>query len=151
MALFPHLLLTLWNALDHLRRVPELPTGAWGERWAMRYLRLHGCQIIDWNVRPCRHGELDIIAKQGRTYLFVEVKTRKNERYGAPIEAVHTRKRQLMRRCATHWLTRHHLLNDYTPYRFDAIEVIGSPRQSAVPDIRWIPDLNMDATRRPDV
>lgn len=142
--------LHFWHWLDLKGLTADLPSGAWGERWATRYLRLHGCRILGCNVRPCRHGELDIIAKQGRYYLFVEVKTRKNEAYGAPIEAVHARKRQLMRRCATQWLSHHFLLNDTTLYRFDAIEVVGEPQQKC-PDIRWVQAIDMQGTRRPEV
>lgn len=144
------LLLNLWHRLDRWQLTQDLPSGAWGERWAARYLRLHGCRIIDQNVRPCRHGELDLIALHGKTYLFVEVKTRKNERHGSPIEAVHRQKRRLMRRCATHWLSRHFLLNDHTPYRFDAIEVVGSPHHDR-PEIRWIQGLDMSQTHAPEI
>lgn len=142
--------LRLFHLRDRLFPGPTLPTGAWGERWAARYLRLQGCRILACNARPCRHGEVDIIAKQGKVYLFVEVKTRKNEAFGPPITAIHTRKRQLLRRCANHWLGQRFLLNDRTLYRFDAVEVIGGP-SGGIPEMRWTRALDMSATRAPEL
>lgn len=124
--------------------------GPWGERWAARYLRLNGCRILAMNVHPIRHGELDIIARKRNLILFIEVKTRRNEIIGRPLEAITTQKRHHIRRCATAWLAQHHLLETKTLYRFDAIEVIGSPSPQP-PLIRWIPSINMEMTRYPDV
>jgi putative endonuclease len=142
--------LKLFHLRDRYFPRAELSTGAWGERWAARYLQLYGCRILERNARPCRHGEVDLIAKQGKVYLFVEVKTRKNERFGPPMTAIHTKKRQLLRRCATHWLARHRLLNDRTLYRFDGVEVIGTPAKG-IPEIRWVRRLDMSETRAPEV
>lgn len=142
--------LKLFNLRDRLLPGAELPSGAWGERWAARYLQLHGCRILERNARPCRRGEVDLIAQKGKVYLFVEVKTRKNERFGPPITAIHTKKRQLLRRSATHWLAQRRLLNDYTLYRFDGVEVIGTPSRG-IPEIRWVQRLDMSETRAPDL
>lgn len=139
--------LYLW--FDRCFPAKTLTVGAWGERWAARYLTLKGCHILERNVHPCRHGELDIVAKERNTYLFVEVKTRQHEAYGAPITAINARKRTLLRRCATHWLARHFLLKESTRYRFDAIEVVGSPGK--LPEIRHVKRLDMTATRAPDL
>lgn len=124
--------------------------GPWGERWAARFLRFYGCKILAMNLHPVRHGELDILARKGGITLFVEVKTRKDERIGRPLEAIHARKRGHLRRCATAWLSQQRLLGTDHLYRFDAIEVIGTPQQG-VPIIRWIPRLYMEETRFPDV
>lgn len=144
------IILRLWHRLDRWHLTQALPSGAWGERWAARYLRLHGCRILGQNVRPCRHGELDLIAKQGKLFLFVEVKTRKDESHGRPMEAVNRQKRRLMRRCANHWLNRRFLLNEQTLYRFDAVEVVGSPHQE-LPEIRWIQGIDMSQTHAPEI
>lgn len=124
--------------------------GPWGERWAARFLRLNGCRILETNVHPVRHGELDIIARKKGMTLFVEVKTRKNENIGRPLEAITTQKREHIRRCATAWLSQQRLLGTPHLYRFDAIEVIGTPHQG-IPLIRWIPSINMEMTRFPDI
>lgn len=49
--------------------------GRWGERRAAWWLRLHGRRILDQRVRQ-RAGEIDLIARRGRTTAFIEVKTR---------------------------------------------------------------------------
>lgn len=63
--------------------------GAIGEDIAERYLKKKGYRIIDRNFR-CRLGEIDIIALDGEALVFVEVKTRRNQNYGRPCEAVNT-------------------------------------------------------------
>lgn len=90
------------------------------------------------------------MARQRGVILFVEVKTRRGEAYGRPLEAVNRRKREMMRRCATHWLARERLLGRDAPYRFDAVEVVGRPGEG-VPRMRWIRGLHMDETRAPDL
>jgi putative endonuclease len=50
--------------------------GAWGERRAAWWLRLHGWRILDQRVK-LRSGEIDLIARRGRTTAFIEVKTRR--------------------------------------------------------------------------
>lgn len=126
-------------------------SGPWGERWAARLLRAHGCRILGMNVRPCRHGEIDIIARKGQVILFVEVKTRKHAAYGRPLEAVNRRKRELMRRCATRWLSKKGILNLKTLYRFDAVEVLGSPDSGEIPQMNWVKQLDMTETAAPDL
>lgn len=148
---FVFLYLACCRWLDRCRGVPPLKAGPWGERWAARLLKAHGCRILGMNVRPCRHGELDIVARKGQVILFVEVKTRRNEAYGRPLDAVNRRKRELMRRCATRWLSKKHILNVKTLYRFDAIEVIGSPDACSIPQMRWVRQLDMTETPAPDL
>lgn len=144
----PHLLLLPLYALAERLWVPRLAVGAWGERWAARYLRAHGCRILARNCRPTRHLELDLVARQGSVLLFVEVKTRRNEAFGAPLLAIHARKRQRLRRAATHYLAQHGALA--ARYRFDAVEVIGRPG-CGMPQLRWVRRLDFSATRAPDL
>lgn len=82
--------------------------------------------------------------------LFVEVKTRRSEAYGRPLGAVGRRKRELLRKCATHWLAQGRLLGREALYRFDAVEVVGRPGVG-VPRMRWVRGLNMEGTRAPDL
>jgi len=77
--------------------------GAWGERRVRRYLRLRGYRIVAENYR-CPAGEVDLIARRGGVLCFVEVKTRRGDGYGSPLEAVTATKRTRLRRAAAHYL-----------------------------------------------
>jgi putative endonuclease len=67
--------------------------GGRGEDMAVRFLKGKGYRIIGRNFR-CPAGEIDIIARDGGTLVFVEVKTRTDSLFGHPIEAVHSGKRR---------------------------------------------------------
>lgn len=62
--------------------------GSKGEDLACEYLIKNGYEIIDRNVHFSRFCEIDIIAKQKDTLVFVEVKTRKSNDFGTPLEAI---------------------------------------------------------------
>ena len=67
--------------------------GDQGETCAVEYLRRQGCHILTRNYRT-KLGEIDIIADDHGTLVFIEVKTRRSSHYGLPAEAVHYRKQQ---------------------------------------------------------
>lgn len=94
--------------------------GAIGEKKAKIYLKLHGYEILECNFRT-KSGELDIIAKEKECIVFVEVKTRTNQEYGTPSEAVSYYKRQHMYQSARHYLKR---FSTEVECRFDVVEVI---------------------------
>jgi len=82
-------------------------------------------EILERNART-RHGELDIVALDGRTLVFVEVKAgRAGSAYGPerPVHAVNYRKQQRIRRLATAWLGERRGLPYYAEIRFDAVGV----------------------------
>ena len=81
----------------------RLSLGRWGEEEAARYLRRRGMKILERNVRT-PVGEIDLIAKQGRDIVFVEVKTRRGELFGAPQEAVGPHKQRQILRAAQWYL-----------------------------------------------
>ena len=85
---------------------PRRALGDYGERLAERYLRERGLAVIDRNWR-CARGELDLVARDGDCLVFCEVKTRRTERFGAPVEAVDRRKAARLRRLASAWLQAH--------------------------------------------
>ena len=93
--------------------------GAFGEKKAVNYLRLHGYKIIDTNCRY-RQGEIDIVAQKHGYIVFAEVKLRKNNRYGDAREFVTPAKQQRVLAAAQLWLQQHE--TDMQP-RFDVIEV----------------------------
>ena len=86
-------------------------------------------------MRVGRHDELDIVAEQRGTIVFVEVKTRRNEDFGRPISAVNKEKRKRLSRAAINYLRDRKLRPDHI--RFDVVEVIGEPG-GAAPEIRHI-------------
>ena len=95
-------------------------TGKRGEQRAEQYLRKNGCRILAKNYRAGRH-EIDLVALDGDTVVFVEVKTRTAGSFGRPMEAVNAAKQRFLRLAAEQWL----MENDATEQaaRFDVIEV----------------------------
>lgn len=104
-------------------------TGALGERIAAEYLIRKGYRILETGYRP-RYGEIDIIARDGKTTVFVEVKTRTNARYGTPEDAVHAGKiRRLLRA-----VKQYAVAQGIDDYRIDVVslELNESDRRAAV-------------------
>ena len=97
--------------------------GKWGEDVAAAFLQQKGFRIVERNWK-CGHKEIDLIVTDEQLLLFVEVKTRRNDFFGDPAEAVG-------------WRTAEHLLNAMEQYictnqidmsvRFDILSVTGSP------------------------
>lgn len=97
--------------------------GIFGEKAAVRYLSDHGYAIIETNYR-CKLGEIDIIAREKETYVFIEVKTRSNASYGRPAEAINFKKQSHLYKAAQMYIQSKRLF--HYDFRFDAIEIIGS-------------------------
>ncbi len=77
-------------------------TGARGERIAADYLRSAGYTIVETNWR-CRRGEIDIVARDGATLVFVEVRARRSARLGSAEESVtRTKQRRLQQLAETY-------------------------------------------------
>lgn len=93
--------------------------GRKGEELACRYLKKHGYQIIEQNYST-PFGEADIIAFKDDTYCFVEVKTRTQDGYGLPAEAVDRRKQRRYRRIAEYFCA---CMKEEVPIRFDVASV----------------------------
>ena len=95
--------------------MPDRKTvGAWGEAVAVKRLELNGFAIRARNWRPravsgTSHGELDIVAERAGVIHFVEVRTRRSQRYGAPGETLGARKRAKLLITAQAYLAEHHL------------------------------------------
>lgn len=99
----------------------KIEFGRAGEEQAVRYLKSLGCVILERNFR-CRYGEIDIIAMDGDTLCFVEVKTRRRTDYGLPCQAVDARKEMHIRRCAYVYTETHTLA--YSSMRIDIVEIL---------------------------
>jgi putative endonuclease len=94
--------------------------GAEGERAAEKYLRQQRYTILERNYRSPL-GEIDLIALDGETVVFIEVKTRRGAGHGTPLEAVDARKQRQVGRVAQSFLLRHRLQDRAA--RFDVVGV----------------------------
>ncbi len=94
--------------------------GRIGEKKAETYLKEQGYKILKLNFKT-HIGEIDIIAKDKQTIVFVEVKTRKNDAFGAPSEAVNAKKQQKYFKVSTEYLIKNKLTD--SECRFDVIEI----------------------------
>jgi putative endonuclease len=94
--------------------------GSEGEGLAVKFLRRKGYDIIAKNYKT-PIGEIDIIAKDGDTVVFVEVKTRTNDSFGHPFEAVNQNKRRKLKNLALLYLKKE---RKEFPVRFDVISII---------------------------
>ena len=102
---------------------PHLLKGRNGERIAAIFLLRQGFDILARRYRG-RSGELDIIAFESNTLVFVEVKTRASRDFGEPWEFVDWRKQQILRRTAEEFIADHDM-GQYA-YRFDIVSVLGN-------------------------
>ncbi|MBU6367251.1 MAG: YraN family protein [Gemmatimonadetes bacterium] len=95
--------------------------GLHGERIAARWLRSLGWQLVTHRFRS-GHRDIDLVVRRGAQVAFVEVKTRRGERFGNPVAAVGWRKQRELWRSAAIWVARHG--SPGLCYRFDVIGVL---------------------------
>ena len=100
--------------------------GRWGERRARRFLEDAGLRILDSNWRD-PEGEIDLVAADGDTIVFVEVKTRRSRLFGAPVDSLTRDKRRRLQRTALAYLTAHERLD--SAWRIDVVSIEGDPRR----------------------
>lgn len=98
----------------------HLALGEGGEEMAAHHLRGKGLCIVARRVR-CRGGELDIVARDGAEWVFVEVKTRSQRRFGSAAEGLSPQKLQRMRRAVVEYVHLHNLENE--PIRCDLVAI----------------------------
>ena len=103
---------------------PRHAFGALGERIAERWLRARGWTVLARRVRS-GHRDLDLVVRLGRQVAFVEVKARRDRRFGDPAAAVGWRKRRELTRSAQVWIDRCGRAGD--AYRFDVVAVLAGP------------------------
>ncbi|HEY9087935.1 MAG TPA: YraN family protein [Anaerolineaceae bacterium] len=111
--------------------------GRWGENVAAEYLKNRGYTIVARNRRT-PYGELDLIASKGAELVFVEVKTRTNNAFGLPEEAINPAKAQHLLDSAQHFLL------EYSPqeidWRVDVIAIQGRPNGTDT-QIEWFQNV----------
>ena len=96
------------------------PTARLGEEIAAKYLRNKGYKIIERNFRK-GYGEIDLIAIDNDTLVFIEVKTRTSKRFGTPLEQISYHKLKSLERTAIFYKKLHPTLPD--ALRIDAVSV----------------------------
>jgi putative endonuclease len=101
-------------------QLTNVEIGNVGEDLATGFLQECGFVILARNWRT-RRGELDIIARDGDTLVFCEVKTRRSTKHGLPIEAVTTRKLEHMKQAAVEWLGDNRIR--FSGIRFDVVSI----------------------------
>lgn len=104
--------------------------GPWGEQLAVAELVRLGYTILATNYRT-RRGEIDIVARQGDTLVFVEVKTRKSHGFSPAVEGVHRRKQARIRLLAAMWLSANPAALRDGGCRFDVVAIHVDPDQPA--------------------
>ncbi len=104
-------------------------TGSAYEKMAGEFLKKQGLRVLVFNFRT-RNGEIDVIAREGDTIVFVEVKYRSSSRSGYPQEAVDGRKQRKICRTADYYRMTHGL-GEFSPVRFDIVAICGK-------EINWI-------------
>ena len=102
--------------------VDAAPLGPLGERVAARHLRRRGYVILARNYRTAR-GEIDLVAADDGTLVFIEVKARSTTGYGTPQAAVDERKQLRIRHAANAYRAAHRV--GYLPVRFDVVAIVG--------------------------
>ncbi len=101
--------------------------GTRGEELTAERYRADGYEILSRNWR-CRQGELDLVLHRDRVLVFCEVKTRRSDRFGSPIEAITREKRQRIRVLAGRWLDEHKPI--VREVRFDVASVTFDARRA---------------------
>ncbi|MGX6448521.1 YraN family protein [Patulibacter sp. S7RM1-6] len=100
--------------------------GRHGEQLAREHLERRGFSILEERART-RWGEIDLVAHDGRTIVFCEVKTRVSRGAAVPWSSLHERKRRQVRRLAAAWLADHPERPTGRDVRFDAVAVVLAP------------------------
>jgi putative endonuclease len=106
--------------------------GKWGEDMAVAFLEKNDYAVRHRNWR-FRHLEVDIIAVKGTEIIFIEVKTRRNDEFGDPIDAVDEKKMKNILHAADTYIKLYQIDN---PIRFDIIAVTGDENDYKVEQIK---------------
>ena len=133
----------MWRWLKLRKSSSPHALGRRGEALAARYVKRRGMRIVARGKR-LRPGELDLVAVDGGTIVFIEVKTRTSTEAGHPVLAVDANKQQRLTRLALAYLKGHGLL-EY-PARFDVVAITW-PEQGSSPEVEYFENA-FEATDR---
>src|SRR5262245_11394661 len=109
---------------------PNQSLGNWGEEEAARYLEARGLRVVDRHYRQ-KWGEIDLICRDGKTWVFVEVKTRSRHYQPSALDAVSPRKRQRLIRATLSYMKWKRL--EDCSLRFDVVLIEAGY-------VEWIPN-----------
>lgn len=96
--------------------------GAIGEELARHHLEAKGYRVVATNYR-CRWGEIDLIARDGREWVFVEVRTRRSSAYGLPEESITASKARRLALTAQDFLTQGRTRSEEPEWRIDLVAI----------------------------
>ena len=117
--------------MNKLKTKPiHLLRGEQAEQQACDFLISQGLMLVECNFR-CPYGELDLIMKDDKTLVIVEVRYRKNAKFGSAVESV-TRSKQMKLIAATEVYLNTLPSNELIPMRFDVVGILGDG------DLQWI-------------
>lgn len=119
------------------KKYERIALGKWGEALAADYLVDKGYTLLTTNFRT-PDGEIDLVVQKDTELVFVEVKTRRNLKYGNPEEAVNDEKLDHLESAAGYFLLLHPEYENN--WRLDVITVIGSPAEKK-PQIDWFENV----------
>lgn len=103
--------------------------GKFGEEIAEKYLKKQRYKILEKNYHYSKYAEIDIIAKEKDTIVFVEVKTRSDLSFGHPFEAINKAKLQHIFQAGLFYLQNTN--EKYKNYRIDVVAIIGKPEEKS--------------------
>ena len=102
------------------------------ENLALKFLKKQHLKLVERNFN-CRYGEIDLVMQDADYLVFVEVRYRKDQRFGGALASIDERKQGKLRRSAEHYLIRHKKTD--SPCRFDILCATGSINR---PTFDWI-------------
>ncbi|WP_246046947.1 YraN family protein [Colwellia ponticola] len=123
-----------WNKKNLTNNTTSTDKGQVSEQYAQQYLVDQGLVLIEKNFHS-RQGEVDLIMLDGDTYVFIEVKYRKNLMFGGAIAAIPLSKQKRIRHSISFYLHQTGLNEYNTPCRIDVVALVGDINQ---PQVTWL-------------
>lgn len=117
-------------------KATHLTQGEDAEEACCHYLKSQGLKLLDKNFH-CRYGEIDIIMKDSKTLVFVEVRFRKNDNYGGGLESITFNKQNKLRKTAELYLQQN---SQHEFARFDVVSMSRSSQDDKRYTFDWIRD-----------
>lgn len=114
-------------------------TGKHGEEIAKNFLIKNGYKILETNFHYSKLAEIDIIAQKNKTIHFIEVKTRTQNFYGSPLEAITPQKLSSIYKCAKYYLGQKNI--NHNKIQIDAIGIILNNKE--VKDLKFIENISL--------